>query len=286
MPSLKDFLTKARQEKWGIGAFNAGNLEIAQAVLQAAQTKQAPLIIQTSAKEAAYFGMKNFLAVVNNFRADTGLAAFTNLDHGPDLEICQKAVELGYDLVHFDGSRLPYDENLKITRDLANLAHAKGLLLEAEIDAILNADDNSQVNYTDPQKAADFVAQTGCDLLAVFVGNRHGVCPEGEPLDLNRLGQIAVQTNCFLTLHGGSGIAHDQIKQAINLGIVKININTELRLAYRETLENVLRGSDEVAIHQLMPPVIAAIQKIVEEKIELFNNQSPTNDIPHLKPEI
>jgi fructose-bisphosphate aldolase class II len=286
MPSLKDFLTKARQEKWGIGAFNAGNLEIAQAVLRAAQTKQAPLIIQTSAKEAAYFGMKNFLAVVNNFRADTGLTAFANLDHGPDLETCQKAIELGYDLVHFDGSRLPYEENLEIARDLANLAHAKGILLEAEFDVILSNDENSQINYTDPQKAADFARQTNCDLLAVFVGNRHGVCPEGEPLDLNRLHQLTVQTECFLTLHGGSGIAPDQIRQAINLGIVKINVNTELRLAYRETLENVLRGSDEVAIHQLMPPVIAAVQKVVEEKIDLFNNQSPTNNIPNLRPEI
>jgi fructose-bisphosphate aldolase class II len=286
MPSLKDFLTKARQEKWGIGAFNAGNLELARAVLQAAQAKQTPVIIQTSAKEAAHFGMKNFLAVVNNFRAESDLAVFTNLDHGPDLETCQKAIDLGYDLVHFDGSRLAYAENLQLTQDLAKQAHGRGLLLEAEVDAILSSNENSLINYTDPAKATDFVRRSGCDLLAVFVGNRHGVCPEGEPLDLNRLHQLTVQTECFLTLHGGSGIAPDQIRQAINLGIVKINVNTELRLAYRETLENVLRGSDEVAIHQLMPPVIAAVQKVVEEKIDLFNNQSPTNNIPNLRPEI
>ena len=286
MPNLKDFLTKARQEKRAIGAFNAGNLEIAQAVLQAAQAKQATVIIQTSAKEAAHFGMKNFLAVVNNFRAESDLAIFTNLDHGPDLETCQKAIDLGYDMVHFDGSRLAYAENLQLTQDLAKQAHGRGLLLEAEVDAILSSNENSLINYTDPAKATDFVRRSGCDLLAVFVGNRHGVCPEGEPLDLNRLHQLTVQTECFLTLHGGSGIAPDQIRQAINLGIVKINVNTELRLAYRETLENVLRGSDEVAIHQLMPPVIAAVQKVVEEKIDLFNNQSPTNNIPNLRPEI
>ncbi|MFH1840636.1 MAG: class II fructose-bisphosphate aldolase [Candidatus Shapirobacteria bacterium] len=286
MMNTREILVKAREEKRAIGAFNAGNLEIAKAVLQAAQVKQTPIIIQTSAKEALHFGMKNFLAVVDNFREETGLAILTNLDHGPDLETCQKAIELGYDLIHFDGSCLSWEENLRITQDLVKLAHAHALLLEGEIDAIMGSEEAGEINYTDPRQAADFVGQTGCDLLAVFVGNRHGICPEGEPLALNRLGQIAAQIDCFLTLHGGSGIASDQIHQAINLGVVKINVNTELRLAYKETLENVLRGSEEVAVHQLMPPVMAAVQKVVEEKIDLFNNQFSPGDIPHLKPEI
>ena len=126
-------------------------------------------------------------------------------------------------------------------------------------------------NYTDPEKAADFVAQTQCDLLAVFVGNIHGTYKTPKKLDLERLRLIKSKVNCFLSLHGGSTILPEDIQEAIRLGVVKINVNTELRIAFQETLANVLRGSDEIAIHKIMPPVIAAVEKVIEEKIKLFN---------------
>jgi len=128
-------------------------------------------------------------------------------------------------------------------------------------------------NYTDPEKAADFVSQTGVDILAVFIGNLHGTYREAPKLDLERLKMIAQKLPCFLSLHGGSGLLEEDITKAIQVGkIVKINVNTELRVAYRDTLENVLKGSEEVAIYKIMPPVIAAVQKVVEEKIQLFGS--------------
>lgn len=272
-----EILNKARAEGWAIGAFNAGNLEILKAVVAAAQNQNAPVIAETSGGEAEYFGMKNFLAVVENF----GLPVLTNFDHGPGLEECQNAIEAGYKMVHFDGSGLPYEENLKITKALVAQAHQKGVLIEGEIDRIggeseahdeLAESVQATVNYTDPQKAADFVAQTGIDILAVFVGNLHGVYKTPKKLDLERLKMIRSLTACPFSLHGGSTLLEEDIKAAIALGVVKINVNTELRLAFRQTLENVLRGSDEAAVYKIMPPVIAAIQKVVEEKIKLFGS--------------
>lgn len=276
-------LTKAKNEGYALGAFNAGNMEVIKAISQASLNQQAPLILETSAGEIEYLGMKNFLSLVANYQQENNLDILTNLDHGPGLEECQNAIENGYNLIHFDGSALPYEENVKITKILVEQAHQKGLLVEAEMDRIMGESKahleapesiQAQGNYTDPEKAAAFVAATGCDILAVFIGNLHGVYQQEPRLDLERLGLIAEKVPCFLSLHGGSGLLADDIQKAIQIGhIVKINVNTELRLAYRSTLENVLRGSDEVAVYKIMPPVIAAVQKVVEEKIQLFGSQ-------------
>ncbi|PIU02436.1 ketose-bisphosphate aldolase [Candidatus Shapirobacteria bacterium CG09_land_8_20_14_0_10_49_15] len=275
----KEILQKARDNGYALGAFNAGSVEIVRAIVQAAGDKQAPLIIETSANEANYFGMENFLDVVENFQQSSGLEILTNFDHGPGLEECQRAIEAGYDLIHFDGSQLPLEENIKITQALVAQAHERGVLVEAEIDriagqSVANFQDAESVqatsNYTDPAQAAAFARQTGCDILAAFVGNLHGTYPTSPRLDLERLALIGQQVPCWLSLHGGSGLSPEDVRQAIKMGVVKVNVNTELRLAFRETLENILRGSEDVAIYKIMPPVIAAMQKIVEEKIELF----------------
>jgi len=285
-----EILTKARNEGWALGAFNAGNLEIIKGIVQAAQNQKAPIILETSFGEAHHFGIRNFLSVVENFRQETGLTILTNFDHGGGLEECQTAIEAGYNLVHFDGANLPYEENVKITKALVEQAHAKGVLIEAEIDKILGDSKThgeeaeslqATGNYTDPQKAADFVAQTGCDILAVFIGNLHGTYRNEPKLDIERLKMIRSQVNlpdrqagCFFSLHGGSGLLNEDVTAAIKMGVVKVNINTDLRVAFKQTLENVLKGSEEYAIYKLMPPVMAAVQKIVEEKIQLFGSSA------------
>lgn len=284
MIKTREILEKARQGGFVLGAFNAGNVELVQAIFQAAQAQQAPVILETSSREAEFFGQKNFLDVVENLRSQADFPLLTNFDHGPGLEECQQAIEAGYNLVHFDGSNLPYEENVKITQALVEAAHQKGVLVEGEIDKILgksapHPEEEAEsvqagANYTDPEKAADFVQQTKVDILAVFVGNLHGTYRQSPKLDLERLNLLAQKLPCFFSLHGGSGLLDEDIKKAIQIGkVVKINVNTELRVAYRETLENVLRGSEEVAIYKIMPPVIAAVQKVVEEKIKLFRGE-------------
>jgi ketose-bisphosphate aldolase len=280
--SLKDWLDKAKQEGFAIGAFNAANLEVVKAIIAAGQETKSPIIIEASPGEIGYFGFENFLAVVGNFRRQTGLPIFTNLDHGKEIESVEKAIGAGFDLVHFDGSDLPFEENLKTSAQLAALAHQKGVLIEVEFEKIEGSSEKHQEKtaeeaqikgeFTDPEKAVRAVAQTGADLLAVSIGNLHGVYQTPEEIDLLRLEELTQRLPCFFSLHGGSGIQSDQLEKAIKLGVAKINVNTDLRLAYRETLDNVLRGSEEIKIYKLMPPVIAAVQKVVEEKIELFGS--------------
>ncbi len=292
MTNSKEILLQAKKQGIALGAFNAGNLEIVKAVVAAAKAKKSPIIIEASQGEIDHFGMENFLSVVKKLSQGLSSPILTNFDHGPGLEECQAAIEAGFDLVHFDGSQLPLEENLKITKILLQQAKEKGVLIEAEINPIANRSQvysqdpktvQSQHEYTDPQMAHDFVAETKVDLLAVFVGNLHGVYPSPPRLDLERLKLISQETDCFLSLHGGSGLSPDDIKMAIAVGkIVKININTELRVAFKETLSNVLKGSEELAVYKLMPPVEAAIQNAVEEKIDLFRqgalNQEEASD--------
>ena len=199
------------------------------------------------------------------------------------VEFVKKAIELGFDMVHFDGSELPFEENLKASIQLVELAHQKGALIEVEFQKIQRSSqayleetaEEVQIKgtFTDPEEAEKIIAQTKADVLAVSVGNLHGVYKTPEEINLLLLEDLKKRLPCYMSLHGGSGINEDQVRKATKSGIVKINVNTDLRLAYRKTLENVLKGSDEVKVYKIMPPVIGAIQKVVEEKIELFGSQ-------------
>ncbi|HUW22309.1 MAG TPA: class II fructose-bisphosphate aldolase [Candidatus Bathyarchaeia archaeon] len=281
--SLKNWLIRARQEKFAIGAFNAANLEVVKAIVAAAEETQSPVIIEASQGEIGYFGFENLMAIVSNFRESTELPVFTNLDHGSEIEMIEKAIAVGFDMVHFDGSDLEFDENLKTSAQLTALAHEKGILVEIEFEKIQGSSQayldktaeevQLQGEYTDPDKAAQIISKTGADILAVSIGNLHGVYQTPETIDLSQLEKISNLVPCFLSLHGGSGIEERQLQEAIKLGIGKVNVNTDLRLAYRQTLENVLRGSDEIKIYKFMPPVIGAVQKVVEEKIHIFGSE-------------
>ena len=281
--NVQEILSLAKSGGYALGSFNAGDLEIIKGVIQAGIELKSPLLIEASPGEIKFFGHRNFDCVVENFKKETSLPILTNLDHSLGLEEAQEGIESGFDLIHFDGSDLTYEENIKISKMIVQQAHEKGILVEGEFDKILGTsaphqEDAESVqasgSYTDPEKADEFVNQTGVDILAVFIGNLHGTYKQAPKLDLERLRMIAEKLPCFLSLHGGSGLLEEDIRQAISLGkVVKINVNTELRVAYRETLENVLKGSEEVAIYKIMPPVIAAVQKVVEEKIRLFGSE-------------
>jgi fructose-bisphosphate aldolase class II len=263
---LVDVLTKAKAEKFAVGAFNIGGLDTLKAVAEAAGNLGAPVIVEVSPGEQRYLGLQNFSSLVSNTKEEYGGEIFLNLDHGADMEIIKTAIELGFDMVHFDGSSLPLEENIRLCQEVVAAAHGKGVLVEGEMDPIGQ-------RLTDPQAARSFTEKTGVDILAVSVGNKHGMEGE-EKLDLERLREInTALPESFFSLHGGSGVAPEDLAAAIPLGIVKINVNTELRLAYRETLENVLRGDpEEIAMYKLLPPVIEAVEKVVEAKILMFGS--------------
>lgn len=283
MTKAKTIFDRAGREGFAIGAFNAANLETIKAIVGGAKKLGSPVMIETSDGEVNYIGKKQLVALVRAFEQETGVPILLNLDHAPTKESVLAAIDAGFDYVHFDGSKLPYDENVRITKELADVAHEKGILIEGEMDAITGSSDDHtteqvkgyQVSrlYTDPEKAKAFVASTGIDTFASFVGNAHGLYKGEKRIDVGRLSAIRKSLPAtHLSLHGGSGIPDEDIREAIKLGIVKINVNSELRMMYRKALEEALVALDAIAIYRLMPPVIQAVQKVVEEKIKLFGS--------------
>lgn len=283
MGKAKQWFEKARQEGFAIGAFNAANLETIRAIVGAAQKLKSPVMIEASDGEVNFIGKKQLVALVRVFEQESGIPILLNLDHAATKESVLEAIDAGFDYVHFDGSKLPYDENVRICKELADAAHAKGILIEGEMDAIAGSSSDHtkeqvagyQDNglFTDPEKAKQFVAATGVDTFASFVGNAHGLYQGEKRIDVERLRAIShILPATFLSLHGGSGIPESDIKQAIQHGVVKINVNSELRITFRKVLQEALAASDAVAMYKLMPPVIEAVQKIVEEKIQMFGS--------------
>lgn len=276
------WLARAKREGWAIGAFNAANIETLKAIIEAAKNLESPVIIESSSGETEYFGAKAMRSVVDIYAREAGVPVLLNLDHASDPEAVEQAIKIDFDLIHFDGSKLPYEENVARTKDVVRDAHAHDLLVEGEIDRIVGSSDihrdkktadvQKTGTYTTPGSARDFVKLTGIDTLAVFIGNVHGIYADSPVLDIARLKKIRKEVSCFLSLHGGSGIADEDIKSAIAAGITKINVNSELRLAFLQSLQKAVKKPEEIAVYKIMPPVINAVRHVVEQKIALFGS--------------
>lgn len=280
---FKQLLQKAQKENFAIGAFNAANLETLKAIFNAAKKLKSPVIVESSPGEADYIGVKNLVALCKNFTDETGISVFVNLDHAQQEDKVYEAAQAGFDLLHFDGSKLKVEENIKRLRQVVKKIHKQGKLVEGEMDHITGSSEpnlkidiatkQQEVPYTDPLQAKLFVHKTNCDILAVFIGNVHGVYKNPPKLDFKRFLEIKKQARCFFSLHGGSGILSLDLKKAVKSGVVKVNVNTELRMAYRQALEKSLKQyKKSVKVYEYMQPVIAAVQKVVEEKIKIFGS--------------
>lgn len=282
--SAREWLEKAKREKFAIGAFNVGNLETFKAIVLASANKKSPVIIESSPGETEWMGADNIVDLARNYSQEFGIPVLVNLDHAQTLDECIQAITAGYDLIHFDGSKLPLNENIEITKKVVDLAHQKGLTVEVEIDHITGSSEvhkeaaeteAAKGNFSDPGRAKEFMAVSGADIFAAFFGNVHGVFLGGdENLRLDILESIvAVLPDKFFSLHGGSGIPDEQVQSAIQRGIVKVNINTEMRQAFKDTLEKVLQQNpEEYAMYKNEGPVIEAVQKVVEHKIDVFGS--------------
>ena len=282
---LKDYFQKAQKENWAIGQFNFSTLEQLKAIIQAGKKLNSPIIIGASEGASDFVGLKQAVNLVNSYREEKNPALFLNLDHGKSFDYIKKAIDAGYDYVHFDGSGLDLTENIKVSKRVVEYAHKKGVLVEGEFNATAGASkilgeipEASQKNLTDPQQAYKFSKETQIDSLAVNIGNFHGMEASGKNpvIDFNRLKKIKEQIpDKFLVLHGGSGVSEQDIKKIVNSGIVKININTELRLAYTNSLKKVFKDKPlEITPYKIMPEVISSIQKIVETKIKIFGSDN------------
>lgn len=281
--SLSEALKKAHQGGYALGAFNVCDTVAFKAIIQAALKLSAPVIIESSPGETEFLGAKNLVVLAGCFRKEENFPIFVNLDHCRALPEIEKGINSGFDMVHFDGSDLPFEENINKSGLVVNWAHVKGVLVEAEVDKITgqsrpHREEAESVQaagvYTDPDKAASFIQKTQADILAVFVGNVHGSYKDPIKLDIGRLKLIRKKVSCFFSLHGGSGVDPEDLKKAIKLGgIVKINVSTDLRVAYQQALEKSLsQNPEEVRGYKIFAPVVTAISKVVEEKIKLFGS--------------
>lgn len=276
--SSKILLEKAQKEKYGIGAFNTCNLEITKAIFAAAVNLDAPVILQTSEGEARHGQVEKLAHLICDFARETKLLIALNLDHGKSLETVKRCLAAGYTQVMIDGSKLPYKENIALTKKVVQYAHRYNVPVEGELGLVPTPDQKEIIDekerekaMTDPDQAADFVKRTQVDFLAIGIGNAHGFY-KGKPiLDFRRLREIKKKVKIPLVLHGGSGIADYDIKKAISLGICKINVNTELRVAFTDALRKILKDPKQHVPYKYMKIAETAVQKVVEKKIKIFS---------------
>jgi len=283
---MLDIFKKAKENKYAIGAFNVSNLEQLKGIIQATQNLQSPVIVATSKGESNFIGKRQLKAVIAVYCKETGLPIVLHLDHGKSFEIVKEAVEAGYDSVHFDGSNLSFEENIEITKKVVDFAKERNVKnIEGELGYLRgksSIQDNVEIkeeDLTDPKQALEFVEKTGIDSLAISIGNVHGIFKSNKNphLFIDRLEEInrEVGDKVGLVLHGGSGTPEEDIKKAIGLGVVKVNVNTELRLAYSKTLKEFMQSNPEQTTpYKIMPTVVEAVQKVVENKIMLFESNN------------
>ncbi len=283
---LKDYFKKAQGGGWAIGQFNFSALEQMRGIFMAAQKLKSPVILGTSKGESEYMGIKEIVALVEISKIKYQVPAFLNLDHAKDLTQIKKAVDYEYSAVHFDGSDLSLEKNIKYTKKVVEYAHKKNVLVEGEVGAISTESSRiykkefkiKEKDLTDPEEAERFVKETGVDSLAISIGTFHGIEARGKnpKIRLEKLKEIKKRIkNTFLVLHGGSGTRDEDIKKAIKLGIAKININTELRIAYTRALKNNFRRRrEEITPYKYLPWAVESVQKKVEEKIKLFESKN------------
>lgn len=282
-----NLLRQAKNKKYAIGAFNAANTETLIAITNAAKKLKSPIILEASEGEVNYIGVEQLAALAQIYKKQTGVPIILNLDHAKTFEACKSAIDAGFDYVHLDGSKLPLDENIKVTKKVVEYAKAQNpkVIVEGEMDHIQgsSADHTSEdpslydkpEYFTNPKAAKDFVNQTGIDVFASFIGNLHGVFSKETRLKFDILEQLTnILPDTFLSLHGGSGTNKEDVKKAINLGIVKVNVNSEMRMAFKKTLQESLNKTDEIAVYKITPNAIMAVQKVVEDKIILFGSNN------------
>lgn len=302
--TTKEMFSKAINSDYAIGAFNVNNMEIIQGIVEAAQIEKAPLILQVSAGARKYAKPVYLRKLVEAAVEDTGVDVALHLDHGEDFEICKKCVDDGFTSVMIDGSKHAFEENIALTKQVVEYAHAHGVVVEAELGKLAGVEDNIKVDarsatFTDPDEAAEFVERTGVDSLAIAIGTSHGAYKfKGDPyLDYERLKKIhALIPDTPLVLHGASsvlkefvdrcnqyggeipgaqGVPEDMIHEAVKYGICKVNVDTDLRLAMTAEIRRVLvENPGEFDPRKYLGPGRDAITRMVQHKIKDMLNAS------------
>lgn len=271
--TLNEILPQAMAGRYAVGAFNVHTLEIAQAIGRAAEELRAPVIFQVNQATLKYAGPAVISAAVRAVADGLSVPAVVHLDHGTSLETVMQCLRHGFTSVMIDASRLPYAENAALVRRVVEAAHAVGVSVEAELGHIAGTEDDVSGGggYTDPKEAVRFVAETGVDALAVAIGTAHGVYKGTPKLDFDRLAELRRRLDLPLVLHGASGVPDEDVRRAVRAGVQKVNISTELKLAFTAAVRDSLATDpQEFDPRRYLGTAREAVTRAVASKLELL----------------
>lgn len=282
--TARTLYARTLEEKFALGAFNIDNQETLIAIARAAAKKKAPVLVEVSKDEVEMLGLHNLRNMVDNYKKEYGIEMYINLDHSPSVAAAKAGIDAGFEFVHIDFSQAKHDATLEeivaATQEVVEYAKQTGALVESEPhyfggSSNVHSEDidyeEIKKTFTKPEEARKFIQDTGIDTFAVAIGNLHGLYPVPKQLDLNLLDRIRAVVPGYLSLHGGSGTPDEHFRGAVQRGISKININSEMRRAFRTTLEEQLKAHpNQFAVVKLMGPVIDAVQAVVEHKLDVF----------------
>ena len=282
----RHLMQRSRQQGFAVGAFNVDNQETLIGIARAAQKLNAPVLVEVSDGEVKALGLDNLRDMVDNYKKEYGIEMYINLDHSPSVEDCKRAIDAGYEFIHIDISSAKHDateeEIIAKTKEVVEYAKFTGALVESEPHYFGGSSNVHTENidyeeikktFSTPESAQAFVEETGIDTFAAAVGNLHGKYPVPKELDLELLQRIRDAIPCQISLHGGSGTPLHFFEEAAKIGVSKVNINSDMRYAFRITMEEELKEHpDEFAVVKLMDKVKDAIQVVVEEKITAFGS--------------
>ena len=244
----KELLIDAQKNKYAVGAFNVENMEMVMAVLGAAEETQSPVIMQTTPGTLKYAGVDFYFANIQAAAKNSKIPVVCHLDHGNTFELSVKAFKAGYTSIMIDGSKLDFEENIALTQSVVKFCHAGEIPVEAELGRVGGKEDNidntAKINpFTDPDEAKEFVERTECDSLAIAIGTAHGIYRGVPQINFDVLKKINSIVNIPLVLHGTSGVPDEQVVEAIEYGICKVNYATDLRLAYTNGIKRYMNGN-------------------------------------------
>lgn len=274
--NMNDVLLEAKQKHYGVGFFNAVNVEMARAIIETAEELRAPVMIGTAEVLLPAMELKHVASYLIPMAQKASVPVCVHYDHGLTVERCMEAMELGFTSIMYDCSMDDYETNVRKVADMVTRCHARGITVEGELGHVGDNEgagrlEDPSAYFTDPEAALDYVKRTGVDSLAVAVGNAHGDYKFPPKLDFERISVIAEKTGLPLVLHGGSGLSDRDFSRAVQEGICKINVFTDIDKAGKRGIEEGLRSGVKTMMG-LIPYEIAAMKEVVREKITLFGS--------------
>jgi len=276
--SMTELMQQAKREKFAVGQFNMNNLEFAKAIMEAAEEENSPFIYGVSEGAIKYMGLDYVVAIARAAAEKSKIPVVLHLDHGSSFEVAMQCIKAGFTSVMFDGSHYPLEENIRLTREVVNAAHAMGISVEGELGTIGGTEDDLSVAEEDaklakPEEAIRFFEETKVDALAIAVGTAHGMYKGEVRIRYHIIEEVSSKVPVPIVLHGGSGVPDEAIRKSIELGVGKINVNTENQVAMTNAIKEVFAKKPDVYDpRKYLGPAKDAMKEVVKSKMRLFGS--------------